>query len=43
MDSLCAMSQSSQNVTPDTQHRVENSQDLALSSHCHEVDRKSVV
>ena len=37
MDSLCAMSQSSQNVTPDTQHRVETSQGVALSSHCHEV------
>ena len=37
MDSLCTMSQSSQNVTPDTQHRVESSQGVALSSHCHEV------
>ena len=37
MDSLCTMSQSSQNVTPDTQHRVESSQGVALSAHCHEV------
>ena len=37
MDSLCAMAPSSQNMAPDTQLRVENSQGLALSSHCHEV------